>query len=84
MTPENEVFGSYEEHFYYFYRQITTQRGGRMGGKTSRFTKTIENGRLRLLPTNKAETTVEQLTPAVKEAARYMIENRFQGILSNA
>jgi len=55
-----------------------------MANKTSRFTKTIENGRLRLLPANKAETTVEQLTPAFKEAADYMIKNRFLGILSNA
>jgi hypothetical protein len=55
-----------------------------MEGKKSGFTKIVENGRLRLLPTNKAEETVEKLAPAFKEAAAYMIENRFPGILSNA
>jgi len=53
-----------------------------MAKKVSAFTKTIENGRLRLLPTNKAEETVEKLTPAFKKAAQYMIDNRFPGTLS--
>jgi hypothetical protein len=52
--------------------------------RAERFTKTMENGRLRLLPANKAEDTVEKLTPAFKEAAEYMINNRFSGILNNA
>ena len=55
-----------------------------MAGRKSRFTKTMEDGRLRLLPANKAEDTVEKLAPAFKEAAEYMIRNRFSGILSNA
>jgi len=61
-----------------------TYIGVAMANKKSRFTKTMENGRLRLLPANKAEDTVEKLAPAFKEAAEYMIRNRFPGILSNA
>jgi len=53
-----------------------------MAKKASAFTKTIENGRLRLLPTNTAEETVEKLAPAFKKAADYMIKNRFPGTLS--
>jgi len=55
-----------------------------MAGKNSKFAKTMENGRLRLLPVNEAVDTVEKLTPAFKEAAEYMINNRFPGIISNA
>jgi hypothetical protein len=56
-----------------------------MAGKTKAgFTKRVENGRLRLIPTNEAADTVEKLAPAFKKAAEYMINNRFPGILSNA
>jgi hypothetical protein len=43
----------------------------------------MENGRLRLLPANEASDTVEKLAPAFKDAAKYMIDNRFPGILSD-
>jgi len=49
----------------------------------SRFVKRMENGRLRLLPANEASDTVEKLAPAFKDAAKYMIDNRFPGILSD-
>ncbi len=52
-----------------------------MAEKTARFTKRMENGRLRLLPANEAVDTVEKLAPAFKEAAKYMIDNRFSGVL---
>jgi hypothetical protein len=52
--------------------------------KKTIFAKKMENGRLRLLPANGAVDTVEELTSAFKEAAKYMIDNRFPGILSNA
>jgi len=55
-----------------------------MANEKSRFAKTMENGRLKLLPANEAEDTVEKLTPAFKEAAEYMINNRFPGIINNA
>jgi hypothetical protein len=50
----------------------------------SQFVKRMENGRLRLLPANEASDTVEKLAPAFKDAAKYMIDNRFPGILSDA
>ncbi len=53
-----------------------------MAKKASSFVKTMDNGRLRLLPANKAEDTVEKITPAFKKVAKYMIANRFPGTLS--
>jgi len=50
----------------------------------SPFVKKMENGRLRLLPANEAPDTVEKLAPGFKDAAEYMIANRFPGILSDA
>jgi len=52
-----------------------------MAKKVSVFTKTIENGRLRLLPTDNVEETIEKITPAFKRAVQYMIDNRFSGTL---
>jgi hypothetical protein len=55
-----------------------------MAKSKSAFAKTMEKGRLRLLPVNKAKNTVKQLAPGFKKAADYMIKNRFPGVLSNA
>jgi hypothetical protein len=51
--------------------------------KESRFAKRMENGRLSLIPENEAVDTVEKLATAFKEAAEYMVNNRFPGIMSN-
>jgi hypothetical protein len=48
----------------------------------SPFVKRMENGRLRLLPANEAPDTVEKLAPAFEDAAKYMIDNQFPGVLS--
>jgi len=66
-----------------------------MAKKKSRFTKTMvwlnniparrdENGRLMLLPAEngKPEKSPKEIATAFKEAADYMIRNKFPGILS--
>jgi len=66
-----------------------------MAKKKSRFTKTMawlnnipartnEDGRLQLLPAEngKPEKSVKEISSAFKKAAKYMIRNKFPGILS--
>jgi hypothetical protein len=72
---------------YFLYLKRHSKRGRIIVAKNrtgSQFVKRMENGRLRLLPANEASDTVEKLASPFKEAAKYMIDNRFPGILSDA
>jgi hypothetical protein len=68
--------------FDIFYITCRKKRRHIMAKAKSAFAKTMENGRLSLLPANKAGDTVEKLAPEFKKAASYMIKNRFPGIFS--